>query len=510
MSASREKKSRQGMADQFNEKQLKARQDAAKEKRSSVITTVVGAVVAVLVVVLLLWNAGVFQSAEAAVTIGDKTYTTEDLQYYYHENRMNQIYMSYYGIDTGFDSSVSPAEQMYDEEAGKTWHDYFVEESTHTLSEIKVLAEAAKAEGFELSEEGKQSVKDQMDSLAPASANNGFSTVNSYLAAVYGKGMNKAKLEKILTEGTLAAEYQTAHSEALEYTDEELETYYTEHAAELDLFEYAYAYVDGAVKDEDEETPATEDEKKAAMGAAKATAEQIKAQLTAGSVEETEAAWAEDETVTFQQTVKNPGTYLESELAEWLKGERKAGEVTVIEGGEGYYVAQFFSRGRDTEVPADIRHILVPAEQDEGATMPTEAQFEAAKAEAETLLKSWEEGAKTEESFAELAKEKSADPGSAANGGLYEAVSSASGFIPEFTEWACDPARQSGDTGIVKNTGSSTKGWHIMYFVGTNGDEAWKTNVRATLASEATEEWVHELVEEAGVEVLEGAKNVAM
>ena len=114
-----------------------------------------------------------------------------------------------------------------------------------------------------------------------------------------------------------------------------------------------------------------------------------------------EAAFAEDETVTFQHTVKNPGSYLESELAEWLKGERKAGEVTVIETAEGYYVAQFFSRGRDTEVPADIRHILVAAEQDEGATMPTDAQFDAAKAEAEALLKSWEEGAKTEDSFAE-------------------------------------------------------------------------------------------------------------
>ena len=53
---------------------------------------------------------------------------------------------------------------------------------------------------------------------------------------------------------------QTSYSDERQLTDEELETYYTEHAAELDLFEYAYAYVDGAVKDEDEETPATDAE----------------------------------------------------------------------------------------------------------------------------------------------------------------------------------------------------------------------------------------------------------
>ena len=43
MSASREKKSRQGQAEIINEKQLKAQQEAAQAKRNSIIYTVIGA-----------------------------------------------------------------------------------------------------------------------------------------------------------------------------------------------------------------------------------------------------------------------------------------------------------------------------------------------------------------------------------------------------------------------------------------------------------------------------------
>ena len=185
------------------------------------------------------------------------------------------------------------------------------------------------------------------------------------------------------------------------------------------------------------------------------------------------------------------------------------GDAGVLENadGNGYFVVKVLGRGRNTERPADVRHILVAAQQDEDAEQPTDAQFEAAKAEAEALLEQWKAGEATEDSFAALAKEKSADAGSAENGGLYEGVSSATGFIKEFTDWALDPARQSGDTGLVKNTGSSTKGWHIMYYV-AGGEEVWKTDARTALSTEATNAWLDQLVEELGVERLDGLANV--
>ena len=44
------------------------------------------------------------------------------------------------------------------------------------------------------------------------------------------------------------------------------------------------------------------------------------------------------------------------------------------------------------------------------------------------------------------------DTGSAANGGLITNISSRSGYVDTFTDWALDPDRQPGDTGIVQNT----------------------------------------------------------
>ena len=50
-----------------------------------------------------------------------------------------------------------------------------------------------------------------------------------------------------------------------------------------------------------------------------------------------------------------------------------------------------------------------------------DAAWESSRVKAEELLKQWEQGDKSEESFAELAKAHSQD-GSAADGGLYTGV----------------------------------------------------------------------------------------
>src|SRR5699024_1314182 len=79
--------------------------------------------------------------------------------------------------------------------------------------------------------------------------------------------------------------------------------------------------------------------------------------------------------------------------------------------------------------------------------------------------------------FTQLAVEHSADSAVSSNEGLYS-VSSTSGYDANFMDWALDPSRQPGDTGIVQNTTSSVKGWHIMYYV-SSGDPIWRQTVTA-------------------------------
>ena len=502
MSASREKKTRQDMGQELSEKQIKAQQEAAKAKRNSVIYTVTGVVCAVLTAALLIWNSGFFQNRAAAVRVDGVDYSVGEVQYYYNR-LLNQYYTySQYGIDVGFDYTKDPADQMFDEENNITWHDNLLSEAIDSLTQIKKLVSLAESEGVELSEESRHDVEHTMKDLVAESARNGFSTVNSYLKAAYGRSMTKGMFEKLMLESALAYDYQTAYAEKLTYSDEQLEAYYSENKDNMDLFDFNYALIE---VDDGEDADA-------AKKAAQDKAEDLRAKLSGGmDFTEAMAAYSEDKWVTSEELRGEYAAAQEEVFTEWLLAEdRKPGDVALLlanTSDTAYYVAQFLDRSRDEEVSGDIRHVFVAAEQDADATVPTEEQYEAAKTKAEALLEQWKKGEATEQSFAELAKAESADSGSAENGGLYEQVSSASGFIPEFTQWATDPARKSGDTGLVKNTGSQVKGWHIMYFVAQN-DVAWKMEAEAALNDKDISDWLTKLVEESDIVRLDGLTNV--
>ena len=159
--------------------------------------------------------------------------------------------------------------------------------------------------------------------------------------------------------------------------------------------------------------------------------------------------------------------------------EEKSEEVTLEEIKEQYPTVA-------------VRHILVKAEAAEDGTYTDEAK-EAAKAKAEEILKEWEEGDKTEESFAALAEEYSEDPGSNTNGGLYDSVMQGQ-MVEEFDAFCVDENRKSGDTAIVYGESASYAGYHVMYFVG-EGDPANNETGRSYIASEKMSEWLTSLTE---------------
>ena len=116
----------------------------------------------------------------------------------------------------------------------------------------------------------------------------------------------------------------------------------------------------------------------------------------------------------------------------------------------------------------NVRHILIqPEGKNDDGTYTDEAWAEAEK-KANDLLTEWQNGEHTEDSFAFMAAENSQDPGSVENGGLYEDIYPGK-MVDEFDAWCFDPARQPGDTGIVK----TSYGYHIMYFSSTGEHAYW-------------------------------------
>ena len=133
-------------------------------------------------------------------------------------------------------------------------------------------------------------------------------------------------------------------------------------------------------------------------------------------------------------------------------------------------------RPEDQGNTVNMRHILlIPQDAevaDDGTVTADADSWNACYAEAETVIRLWKSNIKktpftssvpmdpAESRFAELANDKSADPGSAPSGGLYQNLKQ--GQLTEVLDsWCFDPARQYGDVGILQ----SEFGYHIVFFV---------------------------------------------
>ena len=114
----------------------------------------------------------------------------------------------------------------------------------------------------------------------------------------------------------------------------------------------------------------------------------------------------------------------------------------------------------------DVRHILLePVDADKDGTI-SDAEWETCRQNAQVILDQWLAGDRTEESFAALANQHSADPGSNTKGGLYTAVAEGK-MVEEFDDWIFDESRQVKDYGLIK----TSYGYHIMFFSGT--EDIW-------------------------------------
>ena len=147
----------------------------------------------------------------------------------------------------------------------------------------------------------------------------------------------------------------------------------------------------------------------------------------------------------------------------------------------------------------DVRHILVQVTggttDEEGNTTYTDEEWAECEEKAQAILDQWLAGEKTEDSFAALAMEKSEDPGSQANGGLYERVMEGQ-MVPSFNDWCFDASRKTGDYGLVK----TDYGYHVMYFVDTQPQ--WKYYAESDWVGEETNKMIDKLVEKNPMDVV--------
>ena len=161
--------------------------------------------------------------------------------------------------------------------------------------------------------------------------------------------------------------------------------------------------------------------------------------------------------------------------------------------------AEYAEKGLDkTTSTVDVRHILILPE---GATVEnvtteefSDEAWAAGEQKAQEILDAWLSGDKTEDSFAELANEDSADTGSNTNGGLYTGVTEGQ-MVEAFNDWCFDADRKAGDYGIVK----TQFGYHIMYFCGSQ--LLWESQAKSDLISQMSSDFLNDAVAAADAKI---------
>ena len=538
MSASREKKQRQDGAD-LTPRQRRDLEESKRAKRNKVAYTITGVVAVILVAALLVWDSGLLRGNPVVATVNDQQFTASQVAYYYGSARQNLAQYAQYGL-LNFDTNKKASEQTVDEStastlsmfmgitaaAGDSYETVIQNQALDMLKQVTLLCDQASAEDYSLSEEGKLAVQSNLQQYKTAAAQSNLS-YKSFLTANFGSYMSPKDMEEAINRNALAGDFQAYKAGTYTFTDAELETYYQENADSMDTYDYRYAQIDGSLPeqldDQGEPIEATDAETAAAMSQAKFKAEAMAEELRGGAdFAQTAAKYVSDteaETYLSDPTYRHNTNDLGSQISasvygQWLTSAdqaRKAGDVGVVEDAStsSYYVVQLNRRWRaeDTRGTVDARHILIRAAMDDGATEPTEAQYEAAKTKIEDIKAQWEAGDKTAESFAALAKQYSEDPGSKDNGGLYQEITP-NYMVPPFNDFIFDPQRQVGDVGVVQNTQSGQQGYHLIY-MDALGDIAWRHTALTALQSKAYSEWYEGVMETYTAAAAEGMSSLS-
>lgn len=456
MSASREKQNRKTAAQNY------VPQPEKKTGMSNTAKWAIGIVCAVLAVAIIVGSAllstSFFTSRATAVTAGEHKITPAEYNIFYR-------------------TLYSAAAEQYGDSASSIMPLLTESLKAETLERIKqvyAIYDAAVAEGYTLSEEGKQSIDTEMDEYKSYVELLGAKNLGQVLEYFLGSGVTEDIYRHYREVYSVVADYATAKDAEFAPTDAELDAYYTENKGDYDLVTYRQfaVPVDGRTLEE-----------------AQAIADQI-----AADAKEDEASFAENATLYASEDLKH---YYEdhdmsllsniqlsstaADVREWLgAAEREMGDVTTIPASDGSSVYVLYFLGRNDNTTPAITYLdwtAVELQEDYD-----DAALGDALEEAKNKLQKYLDGEKTQDAFAELGGvlNENVGPQNTFYAPIYNAVMSDGEDL--------DPFLLTGEDGV-----------HIIYFV-SFGDPYNRVIARSVLEADYENDWINALTENYSVE----------
>ena len=496
MNASSEKKRREeARLAKLEKKAALQREAEEKAKKSRLKWRLTMAGIAVFVILCLVLNSALPYRMNA-VKVGETDYSAAEMNYYYYNAYYQYAeYMNMFGVD--FNQPLENQDCVLTEEG--SWKDFLMENALNNVKSMEAIYAEAMAEGYELSEAGKEEVEHEMEHLPEYAANNGYSDVNKYLEAGYGKGANEDMIRKLMTKIILVGEYAEMKQASFSYTESEVEAYFNNNLDSFREYDVHYYFVAAQTEEvTDAEGNTTNEVVEGGTEVALAAATEIAAKVTdEASFDAAVAEYAEGAVVSH--THGSLKGNLNTAYSAWATdAARVAGDVETFETETGAYVVLFVGYDDHLYPSTAMRHILVKSVDEDGDGAWSEDEMEGAKAKIAEIEAEWLAGDKTEAGFAELANKYSEDAGSNTNGGLYEKIGKGD-MVAEINDFLFAAGRKTGDTAVLHGNNGTYDGYHLVYFVG-EGMPYGLAKAETQMVNEAYTAWETALVEGITVE----------
>ena len=512
-----ERKARIAKSAKKNAHSMEAR-NTAKKVVNKVISIVLCAVIVLGVVAFSLNYYGALQRVIKIGGVGsDQSVTIAEYEYYYMRayNQVRyqaQYYQYYYQTSNGYDLSLTPEEQTQttkDADGNEiTWVEKLHEDTLEIIQLHKAYYNEALKMGLKLTKADEafidKQIEDLRDEAKSAGSNSSSSnsenkvtySLNAYLRKVYGGSINERFLRKQLKIQVLAQKYLTERTNeiAKDYDQKDIDAEYKKDTTAYDFVTFrAYTFKTTELTKEDKET---DDALKARQ--AKANAEVKKnandfynavtndATFTAKAKElnKDTADYNVDKETKYSMLKSTAQSTFSEDAAKWLfDSSTKVGSKKLFSDEEnGKYIVVLALSKPHQEQTVTARHILFQTKDQNSGNDLSEEEIAKKKTQAEDVLKKFNEGDKTEDSFAALANEYNEDTGSSSNGGLYEHIYPGQ-MVTEFNDWVFDANRKAGDVELVE----TDYGYHIIYFVAKDGKDYYDSAIRSSKANEDIE-----------------------